>query len=153
MGEAKLRKLNGTYPEQTPKPKMVNTQDAGQAFTKLYREIWNHLQKKFPAFSDEKEQEAKATAALTRMMELGAEGGFSSYQPLILFAAWQDHTGGWITLSMPEKRAVAKKIAETGRLPIGKGLLEYLDFVKVQVKDDTVIFGAGSPWMCPTGKE
>ncbi|MBU2794880.1 hypothetical protein HAQ01_16155 [Acidithiobacillus thiooxidans] len=147
MGQAKIRKLNGTYPEQTPKPLTINVLDAGQAFFKLYRKILNHLQQEFPEHCSEKDQEEKAYAALTRMMELGAKGVFSLEEPLVLLATWQDRTGGWITLSMPEKRAAAKKIAETGRLPTGKGLLEYLAFVNVQVKGDTVTFGAGSPWM------
>ncbi|MGK9450312.1 hypothetical protein ACSSZE_03465 [Acidithiobacillus caldus] len=145
MGQAKLRKLHGTYPKQTPKPQRVNDRDAGRAFFALYREILGDIQKRFPERDDFEEQ---AHAALVRTMELGVRMGFSYHEPLILLVSWQDRTMGWLQLSMPEKCAIAKLLHESeGFTEISRRANRaYLERVKVRVAGDTVSFGAGSPW-------
>lgn len=150
MGQAHIRKLQGTYPEQTPKPQRVNAKDAGQAFAALYREMLDHLHAQFPGRNDPEEREGQALASLMRMMELGAQGGFPIHEPLILFVSWQDQTRGWLKLSMSEKRAVAKLLHDFEFFPQAsrKAARAYLERVKVQVEGDSVIYGIGSPWMC-----
>lgn len=149
MGQAKLRKLQDVYPEQTPKPNQVNGKDAGRAFAALYRDIRDHLVAQFPDRDDFEEREDQAYAALVRMAELGAQGGFPAHEPLLLFVSWQDQTRGWLTLSMPEKWAIAKRLHHFGDFPHREAVQMYLERVKVRVEGDQVIFGAGSPWMKP----
>ncbi|MBU2852941.1 hypothetical protein [Acidithiobacillus ferriphilus] len=144
MGQAKLRKLKGTYPEQNPKPNQVNAKDAGRAFAALYREILDHLAAEFP---DRDDLEDRAYAALVRMMELGAQLGFPAHEPLLLFVSWQDQTRGWLKLSMPEKWAIAKRLHHFGGFPHREAVQMYLERVKVRVEGDQVTFGAGSPWV------
>lgn len=150
MGQAKQRKLNGTYPEQTPRPdNKVNAKDAGRAFSRLYHDILAHLNAEFADMqhNTEADQEGKAYAALMRMSDLGAEGGFAYHEPLLLFASYQDHTGGWLEMTFPEKRAAARCIDEIGRRFALKGFLEYLKVAQVTVEGENVTIGPKSPWL------
>jgi hypothetical protein len=145
VGQAKIRKLQGTYPEQTPKSQRVNDRDAGRAFFSLYQKILADIQKRFP---DRDDYEDQSHAALVRMMELGVQLKFPYHEPLLLLVSWQDKTGGWLQLSMPEKCAIAKLFHESEGFTdvTRRANRAYLERVKVRVEGDRVNFGAGSPW-------
>ncbi len=156
MGQAKIRKLQGTYPLQGANPKQthgcerVNVDDAGRTFAALYRGMLDHLHSRFPDRNGPEEREGQAHASLLRMMELGAQDGFPVHEPLILFVSWQDRTGGWWKLSTPEKWAIARLLHDFEDFPLvsRKAVQAYLERVKIRVEGDSVIFGIGSPWVC-----
>ena len=144
MGQAKIRKLQGTYPKQTPKVQRLNLKDGGRAFALLYKQILDDLNERFP---DQDGGEGKATAALTRMCELGATAGFALHEPLLLLVHWQDQSRRWTHWTTDEKKALAKMLyAGTGfPEPTRQAFRAHLAQVHVVVDGDSVTFGKG--WM------
>lgn len=148
MGQAKIRKLQGNYPEQTEKPLRLNSQDVGQAFALLYQDFFQVLRRTFPEKSTSADLEEQAAGALMRMMELAEERRFPPYDALICMVSWYDRKGTWWRLSIPEKRALARILWDQSRKSDvwRKATDAYFERAKMRVTEDAVVFEPGATW-------
>lgn len=148
MGQARIRKLRGEYPEQTEKPVRLNSQDVGQAFALLYQDLFQSLRRDFPENSALADLEEQAAGALLRMMELAEERRFPPYDALVCMVSWYDRKGTWWRLSVPEKKALALILWERSRKTEvwRKATDAYFERAKMRVAQDAVFFEPGATW-------